>query len=84
MYSEILVEVGSKDSRNSTEKNSQRTADIRGMLCFAVAISEVWNPGLSIANIIAVWWTSYRIAAVAVDFYLPICFYLTVSTILIK
>lgn len=32
MYSEILVEVGSKDSRNSTEKNSQRTADIRGSL----------------------------------------------------
>lgn len=67
MYSEILVEVGSKDSRNSTEKNSQRTADIRGMLYLVVAISEVWNPGLSIANIIAVWWTSYRIAAVAVD-----------------
>lgn len=64
MYSEILVEVGSKDSRNSTEKSSQRTADIRGMLCFSVAISEVWN---SVANIIAVWWASYRNAAVAVD-----------------
>ena len=60
MYSEILVEVGSKDSRNSTEKNSQRTADIRGML-FLVVVISVWNPG---------WWTSCRIAAVAVDFFI--------------
>lgn len=70
MYSEILVEVGSKDSRNSTEKNSQRTADIRGML-FLVFVISVWNPGLSVVNKIAVWWTSCRIAAVAVDFLSP-------------
>ena len=31
MYSEILMEVGSKDSKPSTDKNSQRAADMRGM-----------------------------------------------------
>ena len=44
-------------------------------MCLVVAIFEVWNPGLSIANIIAVWWTSYRIAAVAVNWLSPNLFF---------